>query len=165
MEEGATGAVFCILYGMCCAAFFFLIRYTMKNMLNFSEIIAVTAVAVTHHIIVVLYSLVLNSSYMSILQEGIQFNTTDCSPLFHSNDQVYYSGIFAIVYLTIDSYYGIIAPATDGVPLNWLMLFHHVNGVVLIACSLYARHGLYMVWNTLFLYNIVRYFIMVSFYT
>jgi hypothetical protein len=104
----------------------------------------VTCCALIHHVFVVGFSVLYNKSYMKILQDGIMFRTADCSVLAHETSEIYYSGIFCIVYLAIDTYYGILAPTARAKNLDYLLLYHHVNGIVLMTCSIYWKHGLYM---------------------
>lgn len=137
---------FYLAYTACVVLFFFSVRLFFKHVLSCSEIVAVTAVALSHHIAVVAYSVLYNDAYLTLLHAGILFNTDGCGALSLRTDQVYYTGIFAVVYLAMDSVYAILMPAWRGEKrIDALLLFHHINGVALISCALFAGHGLYMV--------------------
>lgn len=140
---------FYLKFTVCVVISFYSVRFFCKYILLWSEVITVTTMALLHHALVVIFSICFNSPYLSILQDGFLFRIADCSALSFHTDEVYYTGIIGIVYLALDSVYAIITPASRGEkPIDWLLLFHHFNGVVLIFCALYAGHGLYMVNTT-----------------
>lgn len=163
MEVAGAFSIFHLQYGICVIIFFFSIRFFLKYALRWRELNAVTTIALIHHMSVVLYSLFWNSSFFWILHDGVMLNTVDCGPLSHSNQEIYFSGIFGIVYLAMDSYYAILAPAFRGEKkVDWLLLFHHFNGVVLIYCALHSNHGLYMVSEQFFFVDFFFIFIYID---
>ncbi len=117
---------------------FAIVRIELKSF-KYSNSSICAIVSLIHHIIATFYSLYANSSYIIALHNAFLLNDIeDCSILYLSTQQSYHVGIFAIVYFIFDTIFD------PEVIKNKLLLFHHINGIVLIAIALYNGKGVYV---------------------
>lgn len=133
------------VYAVSVVVFFVALKIIFSQLLKLSDVVATAYISLIHHCAVVGYSLCFNYSYMQMLHDGFRLAIDTCSPLKHSTSEIYQSGLFSVVYLFFDSIYGLYLQ-DDGNKnkIDKLLLFHHLNGVVLISAALKAQHGQYM---------------------
>lgn len=99
-------------------------------------------VSLFHHVTICAYSFLKNFQFMILLQSSFQSVSLPCDTSLFSTHQIYYSGIFTIVYLAYDTIFDLFRSPSK----NKLLIFHHFNGVFLVSYALLAHYGQYMVY-------------------
>ena len=124
-----------------CVLFFYSIQYFLSSMkLPQTQISCI--ISFVHHITVTAYCLCYNYSFMTLLHSSFLASVLPCDARLYTTPFVYFSGIFTIVYLAFDMLYDLMRNASK----NKLLIFHHINGVVLVTYSLTHHYGQYMVY-------------------
>lgn len=99
-------------------------------------------ISLVHHVSVTVYCLSCNYSFMTLLHSSFLSSVLPCDARLYSTPSIYYSGIFTIVYLAFDMLFDLVPNMSK----NKLLIFHHINGVVLVWYSLITHYGEYMVY-------------------
>ena len=121
--------------------FFSAIQWVLSRKgLSQKEISCITSLI--HHTMVTIYCFCWNYSFIDLLNSSFSTFPISCDTTLYSTPYTLFSGIFTVVYLSFDAVYDL---APD-VSKNKLLIFHHVNGVVLISCALVASYGEYMIY-------------------
>lgn len=134
VEEMAVIAAICVLffYGMNVSLTALKLPKTQVN----------SIISLVHHVGVTVYCLHFNYSFMPLLHSSFHSSVLPCDTSLFSTPQIYYSGIFTIVYLAFD----MVLDLLPDISKNKLLIFHHINGVVLVSYALLTHHGEYMVY-------------------
>lgn len=122
--------------------FFVCLRFLCINILKCSNALTCSIISFLHHVIVTAYSLIFNPSFTQLVYNGLLFNINSCDHLKHNTPELYYSGIFTVIYLAQDTWFDLLNNPSQ----NKLLIYHHINGVFLVAYSLIMEHGGYMVY-------------------
>lgn len=99
-------------------------------------------ISLVHHLAVTIYCLRINHPFMTLLHSSFLSSTLPCEARLFSTPFIYFSGIFTIIYLIFD----MVLDLLPNISKCKLLIFHHINGVVLISYSLTTHYGEYMVY-------------------
>ena len=129
---GVTATV--LLYGM---------RHLLIVDRKVSNSVACSIISLVHHVVVSVACFSANVSFLKVLNDGITFQTDSCDPIRYATNPLAYVGTFSVAYLLLDSIFDLIPHWNN----NKLMIFHHLNGIVLISISINTQYGQYMVYT------------------
>lgn len=130
-----------IEFGICAAVLLYGIRYYLMTFKKLSNSNTCCLISLLHHMIVSIASFSVNISFLRLLMKGIAFQTDQCEPLHYATNSLAYTGTFSVAYLLLDTIFDLIPKWNE----NKLMIFHHINGIVLISISVNTLYGQFMV--------------------
>jgi hypothetical protein len=140
-DEEVVDDLILIEFGICASLLLYGIRYYLMAFKKMSNSNTCCLMSLLHHAIVSIASFSVNISFLGLLTKGITFQTDQCEPLYFATNSLAYTGTFSVAYLLFDTIFDLMPKWSE----NKLMIFHHINGIVLISISVNTMYAQFMV--------------------